>query len=98
MSRKKFNTDKIRNAMMAFLREEGLETPLMEFRLVQSWPEVMGQDVMKYTGEIKIHQGVLQVKIKNAALRQNLQTQRKVLTQKLNNHVGGPIISDIRFF
>ena len=97
MNKKKFNTENIRNVMMAFLREEGLETPLLEFRLIQSWPKVMGSEIMRYTGEVKIQQGVLLVKIMSASLRQNLQTQHKIIAQKLNNYVGGPIISDVHF-
>ena len=38
----KTNTVSLRDALMAFLRAEGLETPLLEYRIVQAWEEVMG--------------------------------------------------------
>ena len=41
-----------------FLREEGLETPYNEYRLVEAWPEVMGQGIANYTGEVVIRNRV----------------------------------------
>ena len=31
----------MRDVLLAFLRQEGLETPLLEYRITQAWPEVM---------------------------------------------------------
>ena len=36
------NTEQIDCILNRFLRNEGLETPLNEYRLVNAWSEVMG--------------------------------------------------------
>ncbi len=80
-----------------FLREEGLETPYNEYRLVEAWPEVMGQGIANYTGEVVIRNRVLHVQLKSSVLRQELFMNRKRLVQKLNEHVGAQVIDDIVF-
>ena len=39
---KKQKETKLSEAIFALLREDGLETPLNEYRAQQAWPEVMG--------------------------------------------------------
>ena len=81
-----------------FLREEGLETPLLEYRITQAWPEVMGQTISRYTRQVFVREGKLQVQITSAPLRQNLMMEHKRIAQKLNAHVGSFVISDVCFF
>ena len=52
-----------------YLREEGLESPLNEFRLLSSWALVMGNGVERQTGKLYIKNEVLFVEIKSATLR-----------------------------
>lgn len=80
-----------------FLRTEGLETPYNEYRLVESWAEVMGQGIANYTGEVVIRNRVLYVQLKSSVLRQELSMNRKRLVQKLNEHVGAQVIDNIVF-
>ena len=86
------------DALQAFLREEGLETPLLEYRSTQAWPEVMGQTISRYTKQVCVRDGKLQVQITSAPLRQNLMMEHKRIAQKLNDHVGSYVISDVCFF
>jgi len=86
------------NLINQFLRNEGLETPLNEYRLVQAWPKVVGESITRFTGEIFISKGVLNVQIKSPALRQNLMMTRTTLTQRLNEYVGAQVITEVRFF
>lgn len=79
------------------LRENGLERPLMERRVIAAWPEVLGPLVASYTGEISINNGVLYVHIKSAPLRQELFNCRFQLVAKLEKAVGAEgLIRDIR--
>ena len=87
------------NALLnEFLRNEGLETPLLEYRVVQAWPDVVGDAISRYTGNIFVKNGVLNVQIKSAPLRQNLSMVQSSLTQKLNEAVGKNVITSIRFY
>lgn len=92
------NCEPLKNILLAFLREEGLETPLLEYRIAQAWSEVMGATISRYTRQVLVREGKLQVKLSSAPLRQNLMMEHKRIAQKLNDHVGSYVISDVCFF
>lgn len=81
-----------------YLRANGLETPLLQRRLIQLWDEVVGSVVAQYTEEKKIRNQTLWVKIQNPAVRADLQMRRTALVVQLNNLVGAQIITDIRVY
>ena len=81
-----------------FLREEGLEVPLQQKRLIDAWEVVTGNMVSRYTAEKFIRNQTLFVKITNPALRQDLSMMRTQLVKRLNGQVGSFIISDIKIF
>ena len=80
------------------LREEGLEVPLLQMRLVDAWEVVTGNVVSRYTAEKYIRNQTLFVKITNPALRQDLSMMRTQLVKRLNEQVGAFVISDIKIF
>ncbi len=82
----------------SWLRHEGLETPLLQYRMIQGWPMVMGDGVARYTGDIRIHGNVLRVQIKNPALRQNLLMMRTEIARKMNAFVNAQIIQEVTFY
>ena len=86
------------DVLLAFLRQEGLETPLLEYRIAQAWQEVMGDAISRYTKQVFVREGKLRVQLTSAPLRQNLMMEHKRIAQKLNEHVGSYVISDVCFF
>lgn len=80
------------------LRHDGLETPLMQRRLIDAWGRVAGKAIDKYTGEKFIRNQILFVKIINPALRADLSMMRERLVNNLNVEVGARIITDVKFF
>lgn len=80
------------------LREEGLEMPLLQKRLVDAWEVVTGNVVSRYTAEKYIRNQTLFVKITNPALRQDISMMRTQLVKRLNEQVGSFVISDIKIF
>lgn len=95
---KRRNAEEVGSLVLQFLRAEGLETPLNEYRIIRSWPEVAGPAIARYTGNIFIKSGILNIQIKSPALRQNLNMNRTQMAQKLNQHVGAQVISEVRFY
>jgi len=81
-----------------YLRKEGLETPLLQKRLVDSWSIVAGRTVEKYTAEKYIRNQTLFVKILNPALRHDLSMMREQLVKRLNMSVGSQVIVDVRVY
>ncbi len=89
---------KLDGLLSQFLRAAGLETPLLQYRLVDAWPEVAGHMVAKYTSNVFISNQTLMVKIDNSALRAELSMMRTQLVKRLNQHVGAFVISDVKFY
>lgn len=83
--------------MLQALREQGLETPLNQKRLVEAWPEVVGPVIARYTLNTYIYNQTLHVRLSNPALRADLSMMRQELVKQLNGKVGEQVISDIRF-
>ena len=79
------------------LRSQGLETPLLQKRLVEAWPTVMGDMVAGYTQEVYIHNQTLWVHLTSPALRAELSMMKQDIVKKLNAAVDSQVIVDIRF-
>lgn len=92
------NVKSLNEVLQEALRDNGLETPLLQKRLIDSWPEVVGSALNKYTGDIFIKNQTLFVKINNPALRQDLSMTRGVIVKKLNAKVATMLITDIHFY
>jgi predicted nucleic acid-binding Zn ribbon protein len=80
------------------LRNQGLETPLLQRRILESWETVAGTIAAKYTKEKFIRNQTLFVKISNPALRQDLSMKKTQLAQMLNNAVKAYVIADVRIY
>lgn len=93
----KRDVQQLKNLILRNLREQGLETPLLQKRLIDAWPEVMGEQIATYTQELQIRNQTLFVHITNPALRADLSMQRQMIARRLNEHVGSQVIADIRF-
>lgn len=93
----KRDVQQIRNLILRNLRAQGLETPLLQKRLMDSWPEVVGETVANYTQNLCIRNQTLFVHLTSPALRADLSMMRQELVKKLNDHVGSQVIADIKF-
>ena len=82
---------------MRHLRVLGLETPLLQKRLIDSWPVVAGEAIARYTTSLRIQNQTLFVRLSVPALRADLGMRRQEFVQRLNEHVGSQVIADIRF-
>ena len=85
----------ISELVLATCREEGLETPLNEHRLIKAWSQILGPAVNNYTKELYIRNQILYVQLTSSVLRQELMMNRKILVRRLNDHVGAQVITDI---
>lgn len=88
----------IGDLLKEYLRSQGLETPLLQKRLVDSWESVVGKVVASYTAEKYIKNQTLFVKVMNPALRQDLWMMRGQIVKRLNASVGSMVIVDLRVY
>lgn len=86
------------DVLQQFLRNEGLETPLLQKRIIDAWDQVVGDRIASYSSDKFIKNQVFFVKIVNPALRQDLSMMRSQLVKRLNSSVGTSVISDIKIY
>jgi predicted nucleic acid-binding Zn ribbon protein len=87
----------LRGLILRNLRQQGLEMPLLQKRLIEAWPVVAGETIASYTLNTYIYNQVLFVRLSSPALRAELSMRRQELVTQLNQHVGSQVITDIRF-
>ena len=87
----------IRDLILRNLRAQGLETPLLQKRLIEAWPVVAGEAIARYTTEVSIRNQTLFVRLRVPALRADLSMRRQEFVQRLNEYVGNQVIADIQF-
>ena len=90
------NSLSLNDALVACLRENGLEQPVLEVQVEEVWPQVMGEVVSGLTRSVEIKDGVLIVRVNSAALKAQLFENRFELVKKLNDAVGAPVLRDCR--
>ena len=94
---KRNNTESIGNLIRQFMRQEGLESPLNEYRLIQGWKEVLGPGIASYTNNLFIRNQTLYVHLTSSVLRLELMMNRAQTIINLNQHVGAQVLVNIIF-
>lgn len=94
---KKNEAEHIGDMIRKFLRQNGLESPLNEYRLVQAWKDVVGPAISRYTSNLYIKNQTLYVHLTSSVLRQELMMGRELLVRNLNAKVGAQVIVNIVF-
>lgn len=89
--------ENISNVIIRYLRDTGLETPLLEYRAVEAWPEIAGNKVARYTADVNFFNQKLFVSLRSAALRNELMMRRTELVNRINNYLGARVVTDIVF-
>lgn len=93
----KRDVKQIKDLILRNLRAQGLETPLLQKRLMDAWPTVMGDVIAGYTQNLYIRNQTLFVHLTSPALRADLSMQRQEIVRKLNESVGSQVIAEVRF-
>ncbi|MBQ5379074.1 MAG: DUF721 domain-containing protein [Paludibacteraceae bacterium] len=86
----------ISDALVDFLRENGLERSVLAVQVEEVWPRVMGETVARLTRRVEVKDGMLIVHVSSAALKAQLFENRFELVRKLNEAVGAEAIRDCR--
>ena len=87
----------IKSLILRNLRQQGLEMPLMQKRLIEAWPVVAGEAISRHTLNAYIVNQTLYVRLSVPALRADLSMRRQEFVALLNEYVGNQVIADIRF-
>ena len=91
------DAEQIGDMIRKYFRQNGLESPLNEYRLVEAWREVVGEAIAKYTSNLYIKNQVLYVHLTSSVLRNEMMMGREMLIRNLNDKVGAQVIVNIIF-
>ena len=93
---KRVKAKPITDLMLPFLREEGLETPLLEYRIThKGWNEIMGEVIAAHTKKINISNQTLYIECDSPVVRQELSLRQTEIIYKLNKFVDAYVINRI---
>ena len=78
---KRNDAEQIGEMIRKFFRQNALEAPLNEYRLIQAWKDVVGPAITKYTSNLYIKNQILYVHLTSSVLRQELMMGRDLLVK-----------------
>lgn len=92
---KRSYTENIKDVIGQYLREQGLETPLNQYRIINAWPQVVGPTFSKYTSDLNVYNQILYVRVSSSAVRSELSMRKSQIKEHLNRIAGAQVIVDI---
>ena len=87
----------IEKALEGFIKKQGLKKQLDRQKLLEGWGKIVGEKISKNTAAVSVEGGVLIIKAKNSAWRQELQIQKIDILNSINKEPTKKLIKDIRF-
>ena len=94
---RKKNTELLSEVIRQVLKQQHLDRPLNEKRLIEAWPLILGTNIVQYTSGLSIKNRVLYVSFTSSVLRHDLFLSREEIKKSLNKQVGVEVIVDIIF-
>ncbi len=92
---RKSNEQLIGVVIRKLLKTQKLVGRLLELDAIQSCKEVLGKELMKYVNEITFKKGKLIIKVKSAAVRNELLYQKSEILDKINQISKNEIVKEV---
>lgn len=92
---RKSNQQSIGQLLDLFVKENRLESGLLQVNLHQYWNEIAGEFIARHTTEIKIIKNTLFIRVDNAACREELLYRKSELLERVVRLTGAKNITEI---
>lgn len=92
---RKSNQQTIGQLLELFVKQNKLENRLEEVEMESRWKEIVGEYIARHTSAIKIHKGILFLRIDSPACREELMYRKSQVVEEINKQAGKKIISEI---
>ena len=80
-----------------FLTDNKKTSLFLESKIPEIWSDVVGNYIGRQSEQVKCKNGILTVKIKNAALKFELLNSRSCIIDQINGKLGCEVVKDIVF-
>lgn len=94
---RKPNDVTVKDAISKMLDVYRLRRKFDETSILSIWPEIMGTAIANRTKQIYIHDKKLFLRIESSVIKNELVMVRQGIIQKLNEHAGTVVITDMIF-
>ena len=91
------NTQSLSDVLRDYIRENRIERKLKEVDIVQSWEQLLGKTIARYTRNIFISNKILYVDISSAVAKNELIMMREEIRNRINEQAGEEMITKIIF-
>lgn len=78
-------------------KARGLESKLVEHRLMQAWPQIVGPQIAAHAAPIEVRANTLRVVVDSSTWLHELTLLKPILIEKLRRSSGGAIVRDVLF-
>ncbi len=85
----------LKEAIQKMIETYQLRGKLTENQLNNSWEQIMGKMVNKYTRSLQLNNGRLVVRLSSSVLRQELNSHKSQVVERLNEHFGRTVVQDL---
>ena len=92
---RKSNQQSIGIVIKKLLKDQKLEGRLKELDVLELSKELLGKNLMKYINDLSVKNGTLIIKVRSAAVRNELSYQKSDIIKKINKQVGNKILKEI---
>lgn len=89
--------DSVASVLHGIARRHGMETKLLEHKLLKNWPAIAGQPVASHTRPDHIRFKKLYLVVENSVWLQHLTFLKPELIAKVNEAAGSAVIADVVF-
>ena len=93
--KRNFKPISLKYILKSFISQKSLQKGMTNVRVCNAWKDVMGENVSKYTTQIRFSRKTLIVVIKSAALGMELSYKKQIIVEKMNKHLNGEYINKI---
>jgi hypothetical protein len=97
MAKKDPQTERLGDVLDKSLKRLELAPRLDEYGVWPVWNDVVGNPIARNAQPEKIRNGTLFVKVTSPVWMQQLQFMKELITEKLNQRVGSPVVKNIFF-
>ncbi|ARS42699.1 DUF721 domain-containing protein [Pedobacter psychrodurus] len=94
---RKPNDVTVKDAISKMLDVYRLRRKFDETSILSIWPEIMGTAIANRTKQIYIHDKKLFLRIESSVIKNELVMVRQGIIQKLNEHAGSVVITEMIF-
>lgn len=85
----------IKDLLTNYIKEGNLNKGFQKIHVSEAWIKLMGSGVVSYTGDIKLQNGTLIVRLSSSVLREELGYGKDKIIKMMNQELGKDIIKKL---